>query len=356
MKPFRVGLYGCGGRTTQIVEKALRSGVAQVTLCHDINPKRAELLAKEYGGKVCPLEELLESKSVDMLLISLFPAAHPGALLGSIGSGKPIYIEKPVAVFMEDIRRLAPLVGKGYVHVGLFYRYIPVFRMLASLVESGKIGELVGINFNWLCNSFEPGKGMEENPNWRVRPETGGELTQHYCHAFEWFRQLGGDFESILAMSSKVHDNKSCVEDIWDLIIKQRNGCQISFHSSERNPKYTVSGYLEGTNGSLEWEWNQPSTITYFQGLHQRSAGEAIHVPDEAPDALEEFIARFKSGAPPAVSLEDGLWSVLPPVYARESVRTGTLQSFPTSLQQRQEMGSGHLAAPTTAADRPSIF
>lgn len=337
MEKFRIGLYGCGNRTQAILEKALASGVACVTRCHDIRQESAQKLAEQYGAKVATLEELLSADDVDMYLISLFPGAHPDALLRTVSAGKPVYIEKPVAVFPKDILRLLPLSGKHYIHVGLSYRYIPVFRQLTDLVQSGKIGTLLGINFNWLCRHKIPDYAPGEERDWRHVPETGGELTQHYCHCFEWFRTLGGDFTAVSAMSLKRPDNHSCVEDGWDLIMKQKSGCQISFHSSESNPRFTVRGYLEGTEGSLEWDWNNHSTITFYKDCLSKSAGEVIPVNEDIPDALEEFIERYRSGKEPMVSLEDGLWAVLPPIYARESAASGRVVSFPETLTDLQE-------------------
>ena len=72
MTPFRIGLYGCGRRTQAILERALASGTACVTRCHDINQKSAEELAAKYNAKTATLDELLSAEDVDMLLISLF--------------------------------------------------------------------------------------------------------------------------------------------------------------------------------------------------------------------------------------------------------------------------------------------
>ena len=332
MKPFRIGLYGCGCRTRQVLEHVLKNGMARVALCHDIDVGKASWLAAEYQAESCTLNKLLDGNEVDMYLISLFPSAHPDALLAAVKTGKPVYIEKPVAVFMEDVIRLIPLIGKYHVHVGLSYRYIPVFRELTRYVKEGKIGQLAAINFNWLCNHAMPQQECGRKVNWRFVPENGGELTQHYCHCFEWFRTLGGDFHSLCAMSLKMTDNQSCLEDVWDLIIRQKSGCQISFHSSERNPRYTVCGYLEGTEGSLEWEWNNPSRIVFYRGAHERRNGEELPVPQTAPDALEDFILRLRKGEAPGVSLEDALWSVLPPIYARESAADGMRRIFPEHL------------------------
>lgn len=332
MKKFRIGLYGCGNRTRELVRQALADDIAEVMLCHDINPDRASERAAEYAAEACPLDKLLASSKVDMFLISLYPAAHPDALLAALKSGKPVYIEKPVAVTLDDVRKLLPVIGKGYVHVGLLYQYVAVFRQLTELVEGGKIGKLMGITFNWLCTGLDPNSA--DKTNWRFHPETGGELTQHYCHCFEWFRRLGGDFSTVIASSLQSEGNHTCVEDVWDLIIRQKSGKQIVFHSSAFNPSHTVSGWLEGTNGSLEWEWNDPSRIAYYPFVRRRGPCEIIPVAEKAPDALKTFIERFRKGEPPEIPLEDGLWSVLPSIYARESAKLGRRCDFPVSLDE----------------------
>lgn len=332
MKKFRIGLYGCGNRTRQLVKQVIESEIAEITLCHDIDPAKAAVRASEYGAEACSLDALLTSSKVDMFLISLYPAAHPDALLAALTSGKPVYIEKPVAVTLDDVRKLLPVIGKGYVHVGLLYQYVAVFRQLTELVEGGKIGKLMGITFNWLCTGLDPNSA--DKTNWRFHPETGGELTQHYCHGFQWFRRLGGDFSTIIASSLQSEDNHTCVEDVWDLIIGQKGGRQIFFHSSAFNPSHTVSGWLEGTDGSLEWEWNEPSRISYYPFVRRRGPCEIIPVVEKAPDALQTFIERFRRCEPPEISLEDGLWSILPPIYARESVKLGCKCSFPNSLNE----------------------
>lgn len=330
---YRIGLYGCGCRTQQILERALKSGVAKVTLCHDISEKSAQKLAEKYNAKVCDLDELLSSDEVDMYLISLFPAAHPDALLKAAQTGKPIYIEKPVCVFMDDVKRLLPLKDRKDIHVGLSYRYISIFRVLYDLVKGGKIGDLIAINVNWLCDAIKPDYDPTKDLNWRHKPETGGELTQHCCHTFEWFRSLTGDFDSIVAMKKVLPGNKSTIEDLWDIMIRQKNGCLITFHNSYINPEFTLKGYLEGTNGTLKFEWNNPSTITYYPRKNERAPGEVIPVPEEVTDALEEFIRRMQNNEPVEVSVGDGLWSSLPPIYARESAEKGGFAKFPEKLE-----------------------
>ena len=46
MPPFRIGLYGCGNRTVEILKKTVSDGLAKVTLCYDIRPEIARQFAK----------------------------------------------------------------------------------------------------------------------------------------------------------------------------------------------------------------------------------------------------------------------------------------------------------------------
>jgi predicted dehydrogenase len=337
MPSFKIGLYGCGGRTGQILGKVLAAGIGKVTLCYDIDPAAAERRATEFCGRVCTKEELISSNECDMLLISLFPAAHPSALLDTYSCGKPIYIEKPVAVTIDDARLLMKIVDKAYVHVGLSYHYWPVFRKAAELVvNEGIVGDVVGITINNMGytdihNSVFAQKG--ENANWRARPETGGELTQHMCHAFEFLMRLAGRFESVVAMSTQHPSNTTGIEDVWDIILRHQGACLSSLHESiVRNPKQTQLGYIEGTKGSLEYEWSTPSRLIFHKNSSKRLSGVEVGIPQQIPDQLEDFIMRFKAGLQPSVTLEDGIWSILPPIYARKCVKTGMVQHFPDAL------------------------
>ncbi|OQA81853.1 MAG: 1,5-anhydro-D-fructose reductase [Lentisphaerae bacterium ADurb.Bin242] len=336
MAPFRIGLYGCGGRTVQILEKAVKEGRAEVALCFDIRQENAERLAKKYGGRVSSKQELMESKECDMLLISLFPAAHPGALLETCGCGKPVYIEKPVAVTLDEVRKLIPLLGKGYVHVGCSYGYYPVFRTVENLLAEGRIGKIIGIHIDDMGNTnFSDPIYHGPAANWRGRPESGGELTQHGTHKFEFLRRLAGNFKTLTAMKIQSAENTTCMEDVWNLIFTQGEDTLTSIHHSLRNCIFTQVGYAEGMEGTLRWEWNNPSSVTLYPKTYSAQSGIPVPlVKNVGPeDQLDDFITRFKTGLPPAVDLEDGLWSVLPPIYARESVRSGTVQKFPDSLK-----------------------
>ena len=280
---MRIGLYGCGGRTRGVVTTTLENKVdCKVTRCYDRNPETAALAARQFGGKACSKAELLGSDEVDMLFISLFPAAHAEALLEAAETRKPIYIEKPVVTNRRDLVRLAPLAAREDLHiqVGSMCGYIPIYKQLDALVKQGALGKLISGTFHW-ASLRDFAAAADFSSNWRHAPETGGELTQHLCHYFGWMRTVAGDFESLMAMCTQDPENKSCIEDSWTVILKFRGGALFDVKQCERDRSHTVLGTLEGTEGAVHWEWqyDKKSSVVHFPTAgkwHERAEGKEL--------------------------------------------------------------------------------
>lgn len=332
---IRIGLWGCGNRTHALIKESLAKGRIKVVRCHDINQKLAETVAVNLGAKaVGSAEELLEAQDVDALLISLFPGAHSMALLKAIPTGKPIYIEKPIATNWEDYNRLneIALSQATFVHVGLMHRYCPIFSEVTKQVKAGRIGRMIGVTVNWVCRlrpvEAFPG-GMD---NWHFRKDTGGELVQHFCHTFDWLRALGGDFTHISAMCNQIERTDIPIENTWDILLRYQSGALANFHSSMNNPRNSELGWVEGSAGSLEWEWYEPSYIKFYPNTHKKQPGEII--PLDMSDGKHEFgfikfLDNLEAGLPPDISLRDGLWASLIPLMARRSDETRQALVFP---------------------------
>ncbi|MDD5706504.1 MAG: Gfo/Idh/MocA family oxidoreductase [Kiritimatiellae bacterium] len=331
----RIGLWGCGNRTQVLIKDALRRDRIAITRCFDLDRGRAEALAGKLGAKVVDsAKALLGAADVDAFLICLYPGAHAGALLQALPVGRPIYVEKPVATNWEDYEKLraAALRFDTPVHVGLMHRYCPVFATMTNLVRAGKIGTMIGVTVNWVAwlrkvEDFPGGKD-----NWHFRPDTGGELIQHFCHTFDWLRQLGGDFTQVSAMCNHLDRKETPIENTWDILLRYRSGALVNFHSSMHNPRNSELGYIEGSEGSLEWEWSAPSVIKFFPNASKKQAGEIVPVANDGAEherGFELFLESLATGRSQDINLKDGLWASLIPLMARRAAESGATQAFP---------------------------
>ena len=183
-RPLRIGLYGCNVnyRTKHLLDglKDAARGAFEVTAHWDVDPARAELAAKSYGGAACRSEAAFLEQDFDVALISLPPYLHPQAFTHVARAGKDIYMEKPVCVDAAGRQTLIDAAVRYPVrcYIGLSYRFIAPFRKIAEILRRPEAGKLIGMHHHWLTPRYREQDTPESN--WRNRLETsGGQLVFH---------------------------------------------------------------------------------------------------------------------------------------------------------------------------------
>ena len=149
---IRLGIVGCGGRGTYLLNQALAAAPGQleiVALC-DVwsvaREKMAALLAEKLPGQkprlVSRHQELLETPGLDGVIIATPDFAHPGVLIDAVRAGKDAFVEKPLSARLEDAVAALDAVeaSKQIVQVGTQRRSNPQFQAAAEYVRSGALG------------------------------------------------------------------------------------------------------------------------------------------------------------------------------------------------------------------------
>ena len=111
-KVFKVGLIGCG----HIAETYFRAhkyfNNFKIIKCADINKSAAEKCAKIHRIKAVSIKELLNDKTINVILNLTIPAAHYKVSNQALMHGKHVYTEKPLAIRFQDGKRLIKLAKK----------------------------------------------------------------------------------------------------------------------------------------------------------------------------------------------------------------------------------------------------
>lgn len=103
MKPFRIGLIGCG-RISDIYIKTCQSRPElEITVCGSLNRTESEAKATLYGiPSVAEPEEILKNPDIDAILNLTVPAAHAEISRKALENGKHVYSEKPFVTSLSD--------------------------------------------------------------------------------------------------------------------------------------------------------------------------------------------------------------------------------------------------------------
>jgi predicted dehydrogenase len=174
-RPIRWGIVGCGDVTEVKSGPAFNriDGSALVAVM-----RRTAALARDYAARhgvprwYDDGEALVRDPEVDAVYVATPPDAHEHYVTLCARAGKPVYVEKPMALDAAQCRRMIDACRTAGVPLftAFYRRALPRFLKLKALVDEGAIGEVRAVQVT-LFRRFEPAAG--ERP-WRVDPAVAG--------------------------------------------------------------------------------------------------------------------------------------------------------------------------------------
>ncbi|NID17081.1 Gfo/Idh/MocA family oxidoreductase [Luteibacter yeojuensis] len=148
---------------------------------------------------------LVADPDVDAVYVATPPSSHREYALMAIAAGKPVYVEKPMAI---DHRECQDIVAAGEaagvpVFVAYYRRMLPRFRRIAALLAEGAIGT-PRIASVLLHHPFEARYADPANLPWTVRPELsgGGIFVDIGCHTLDILDFLLGPIADARGMTA----------------------------------------------------------------------------------------------------------------------------------------------------------
>ena len=219
MRTIRWGIIGCGDVTEiksgPAFQNAHRSSLAAVM-------RRNGALAKDYAQRhgvprwYDNAKALIQDPGVDAVYIATPPVFHKEYALLSAQAGKPVYVEKPMALNFEECQCMLQACQEARVplFVAYYRRALSRFLKVKELIEAQSIGEPRLVNMT-LCQPLSP---EDLNPHarpWRVVPELagGGRFVDMASHMLDFLDYVLGPIRSVHGFASN-QAKKYPAEDI----------------------------------------------------------------------------------------------------------------------------------------------
>ncbi len=183
---IRFGVLGAG-RIGKVHARALAdSGRASVAYVADAMPEAASALAQSVGAKTGTVEQVINAKDVDAILIATPTDTHADLIEQAARAGKAILCEKPVSLSVERIEACLKVVETAGVPlmIGFHRRYDPNYSVLEKRLRSGEIGEVEIVTIACRDPSAPPVSYIERS---------GGLFRDMMIHDFDMARFLLGE-------------------------------------------------------------------------------------------------------------------------------------------------------------------
>ena len=321
-RAIRLGLYGCGNRTRALLDSVYGENEYEVVAAHDIREEAIGEVCERYGGKGCQtVDELLDCGEVDAFMISLDPLAHPAAFFRTVQIGKPIFIEKPIALTALEAYRMMKEAEEREVpvQVGFMRRYVPKHVIAREFLAEHDVGRLFSVTCNWYhAGETEMINCMNNAPdNFRLKVS---QIPFHCCHALDVIRLYGGEVRSVEARGLKVIERNYPSPDEVIALLEFESGAIGHFHYSSMAYRQCITYLIHTENYTLNFEngleiWRRPMTRAQ-RGEFLEDCREAYH-PNMGPDRYEsrgpsadaeimrDFLGAVRSETPMKVPIED---------------------------------------------------
>ncbi|MHB8865398.1 MAG: bi-domain-containing oxidoreductase [Pirellulaceae bacterium] len=184
-----VGLIGAGNFAKVTLCPALAKTGARLMAVADLQGNAAQHLASKFGfaQAVTDYQLILRDSQVDAVLIAVGHNLHAKFVCETLAAGKHAFVEKPLAMNVEQVRQILDATGKApdrYVMVGFNRRFSP------HLV---KIKQLLAGRGEPLAMSFMGNAGFIPPEVWVHDPvRGGGRIIGEACHFIDLMVFLSG--------------------------------------------------------------------------------------------------------------------------------------------------------------------
>lgn len=199
---LRIGLVGCGRVAQQRHLPALhRLPDARVVAVSDVDPERLGLVAGQFGiaRRSTDYRDLVNDPAVEAVAVCVPAHAHVDIALAALDAGKHLFIEKPLALSLDDCDRLIQRASQTPTKamVGFNLRWHRLIRRARETVQRGDLGSLK------LIRTTISSRFFEDEPEWmRLRELGGGVFLELGVHCFDlWRYLLQTEVEEVSAMS-----------------------------------------------------------------------------------------------------------------------------------------------------------
>jgi predicted dehydrogenase len=194
----RLGFIGTGGMAGGHMKNLQNFDDIAFTAMCDVSEERAKQRAEEYGGNVyTDFRDMFDKDELDAVYICTPPFAHGEQERIACEKNIPMYIEKPIAVELEQAIIINEYVQHSGVitSVGYQRRYGGDAQYAKSVLE--KTPQILGALGYWMG-------GLPGAPWWRVRAQSGGQHVEQTTHIFDMARYLiGSDARTVHGVATR---------------------------------------------------------------------------------------------------------------------------------------------------------
>ncbi len=316
---IRLGCIGCGGKAHHhltIIKQ--ETPEIEVQAYADVRKEAAEKFLSEFGGKYATDDgqKILEDDSIDAVMICTRHDSHASYAINAAKNRKKIFIEKPLALTIEeclDIERVVARYGV-YFQVGFQNRFESRIQKVKEVIKYpiALLGRFVG--------------GCWGEQSWAWDKVTGGGyILSAGCHLYDLIHFLSGSQPvEVFAQGANYYHPGDDRPDTVTSTIKFASGAVATILCGDCNGgamDYLLEVYNGTSGASISNNFNRITSwgVTIEDNY---PPGGAVP-PTGVVGQWKTFVDRIQNNGPSPVTARDGTFATALVLKSFESIRAG---------------------------------
>ena len=242
-----IGIIGAGNFTSAMIVPTLSKLDAKIKYIASSNGLSGTLLAKKYaiGYSTSSYSEILKDSEIDAVIITTRHNQHAKQVLESLNSKKHVFVEKPLALNLEDLDNILKCKNENNqtITVGFNRRFSPFSQAAKEALGSnpGPINVIATMNAGEIALEHWT-QDMEQG---------GGRIIGEACHYIDLISYFtSSKVKSVLLAANGINPNENT--DNASILLKYENGSLgvINYFSngSKSYPKERIEIFQSGKN------------------------------------------------------------------------------------------------------------
>ena len=252
------GIVGLGRQAEKMALAIRSSNNGLLVSVASKNEERASLFAKQFSVPryESDYSKLLNDPEIDVIFVASSNAEHYEHALKALKAGKHVLCEKPMAVTVQEGRKMIEIASKHNLKLGVGYhlRHHPIHQKARDMIAKGDLGKLILTQINWSVGTHgeTETKPYEGYMKWRddMKKSGGGALTARGTHIFDLIYFLTGkETKEIMAYTDI--EKKRPVDTLAVGMLKMEGGLVAVVSTSRRIPYSLNEVIIYGSHGRL---------------------------------------------------------------------------------------------------------
>lgn len=259
----RLAVIGTGSRGVYHINHLQKIPHAEVVAICDIHRPHLDNAAAlcPHAKQYTDYHKAIADPQVDGILIASPLHEHAPMTLAALKAGKHVFCEKSMARTLEQCRQMyeAYRTSGKVLFIGIQRLFDPKYLKAIELIQSGAIGQVVGLRNFWYRNNDwrrpVSSPELERLINWRLYKDSSGglmtELASHQLQMGTWVNKSLPDYITGFGDNIFWKDSRE-VYDSVSVIYHYPNGLRMTFESIISNKRYGMDEQVLGNTGTLE--------------------------------------------------------------------------------------------------------